>query len=381
MKTTVERIPIAGPWITDKEVEYVADAARNAWYAGANVWHERFEAAMAEHCRRKFAIALPSCTSALHLALAGSGIGEGDEVVVADVTWIATAAPISYVGATPVFGDIGRDSWCLEADGLEACITPKTKAAIVVDLYGNMPDMGKLEALCERRGIRLIEDSAESIGSVWGGRPAGNFGLASTFSFHGSKTITTGEGGMLLTDDPELRARCLFLRDHGRLPGDRMFFNAEVAFKYKMSSLQAALGTAQVERIGEIVARKRRIFGWYRDRLAGTPGIALNPEPAGGVNQYWMVTAVWDERYPIEKAAVMDALAVEGIDTRPFFHPLSSLPAYAGHPQAAAARARNRVAYELSPRGINLPSALALTESQVDRAARAFLTALSSAPQ
>lgn len=372
----MERIPVAGPWITDLEIGYAADAARNAWYAGANVWHERFEKATAALCGRRHAMALPSCTSALHLALAGLGVGPGDEVVVTDVTWIATAAPIDYVGATAVFADIDPVHWCLDAASLEACLTPRTKAVLVVDLYGNMPDMAALEAVCARRGIPMIEDSAEAIGSTFRGRPAGSFGIASTFSFHGSKTITTGEGGMLLTDDADLFARCQFLRDHGRKPGDRMFFNAEVAFKYKMSALQAAIGTAQVERVEEIVARKRTIFSWYRERLAAVPGLAMNPEPDGGVNQYWMVTAVWDRRHAVGKRDVMDALSAQGIDTRPFFHPLSSLPAYEGRPEAARARERNRVAYDLTPRGINLPSALSLTEEQVDRACRAFLEAL-----
>jgi perosamine synthetase len=372
----MERIPVAGPWITDLEVGYAADAARNAWYSGANAWHERFEKATAALCGRRHAMALPSCTSALHLALAGIGVGPGDEVVVTDVTWIATAAPIDYVGATAVFADVDPVHWCLTPAAIEACLTPRTKAVIVVDLYGNMPDMEGIEATCAARGIPLIEDAAEAIGSTFRGRPAGSFGLVSTFSFHGSKTITTGEGGMLLTDDADLFARCQFLRDHGRKPGDRMFFNAEVAFKYKMSALQAAIGTAQVERAAEIVARKRTIFSWYRDRLAGFPGLAMNPEPDGGINQYWMVTVVWDGRYAVEKGAVMDALSAHGIDSRPFFHPLSSLPAYAGRPEADRARARNRVAYALAPRGINLPSALSLTEAQVDRACLAFLGAL-----
>lgn len=236
----MERIPVAGPWITDLEVSYVDDAVRNAWYAGANAWHGRFEKTMAEFCGRKHAMALPSCTSALHLALAGLGVGPGDEVVVTDVTWIATSAPIDYVGATAVFADIDRASWCLSPESLEACLTPKTKAVIVVDLYGSMPDMEAIQSVCDRRHVPLIEDAAEAIGSTYRGRQAGSFGIASTFSFHGSKTITTGEGGMLLTDDDTLYARCGFLRDHGRTPGDRMFYNAEVAFKYKMSSMQAA---------------------------------------------------------------------------------------------------------------------------------------------
>ncbi len=374
----MERIPVAGPWITDLEVSYVNDAVRNAWYAGANAWHGRFEKVMADLCGRKHAMALPSCTSALHLALAGLGVGPGDEVIVPDVTWIATAAPIDYVGATAVFADIDRASWCLSAESIEACLTPRTKAVIVVDLYGSMPDMDAIRDVCDRHHVPLIEDAAEAIGSTYRGRQAGSFGIAGTFSFHGSKTITTGEGGMLLTDDDGLYARCGFLRDHGRTPGDRMFHNAEVAFKYKMSSLQAALGTAQVERAREIVQKKRTLFKWYKDRLSGMEGVTLNPELPEVVSQFWMITALVDPARGIGKAALMDALSAKGIDTRPFFHPLSSLPAYAGRREAAAAKSRNVNAYAIAPWGVNLPSAVVLTEAQIDYVCEAFRAAVSA---
>jgi perosamine synthetase len=242
-----------------------------------------------------------------------------------------------------------------------------------------MPDLDALAAVCDRHRVPLIEDAAEAIGSTYRNRPAGSFGIASTFSFHGSKTITTGEGGMLLTDDDALFARCAFLRDHGRRPGDRMFYNAEVAFKYKMSSLQAALGTAQVERAVEIVEKKRTLFRWYKERLGGTDGVTLNPEQPGIDSQFWMITALVDPKHGIGKAALMDALSAKGIDSRPFFHPLSSLPAYEGRAQAAAARLRNVNAYAIAPWGINLPSALALTEAQVDTVCEVFRGALAAA--
>ncbi len=372
----MKRIPVAGPWITQREIDYVADAAAHAWYADAARWHVRFEGAMAEHTGRKLAMALPSCTSALHLVLAALGVGPGDEVIIADVTWIATAAPIRYVGATAVFADMDPVTWCISPESVEACLTSRTRAVLAVNLYGNMPDMDGLARICSRAGVPLVEDAAESAGSTYRGRPAGSFGLASTFSFHGSKTVTTGEGGMLLTDDEGLFRRAQFLRDHGRPPGDRMFFNTEVAFKYKMSSLQAAMGTAQIERIGEIVERKRTLFGWYRQRLGGRPGITLNPEPDGGRNSYWMVTAILDPKLGLPKKDLMEALSAKGIDTRPFFHPLSSLPAYQGDPQADAARRRNAVAYALTPWGLNLPSALSLTEDDVEFVCRSLDEAL-----
>jgi perosamine synthetase len=361
------RIPVAGPSITQKEIDYVTDAVTNAWYGRANMYHERFEKAFAAHAGRRHAMALPSCTSGLHLVLLGLGLGPGDEVIVPDATWIATAAPISYVGATPVFADIDADSWCLSAESFVERITSRTKAVIVVDLYGNMPDMDEIQRVADRHGVAVIEDAAEAAGSEYDGRPAGSFGRASVFSFHGSKTLTTGEGGMLLTDDDELFARCLFLRDHGRAPGDTWFWNTEVAYKYKMSSLQAALGLAQLERIGDLVERKRRIFSWYRDELQGLEGVTLNQEATNVKNTYWMVTVVLDQDLGVSKADLSAALAENRIDCRPFFHPLSSLPAYEGRPQAREARERNNTAYWICPNGLNLPSALILTRDDVAR--------------
>ena len=372
------RIPVSGPWITGKEIAYVTDAVTNAWYDDANVWHERFEKAFAEYMGVKHAIALSHCTAAIHLSLLALKVGPGDEVIVPDCTWIASAAPVTYVGATPVFADIDPQTWCLDAKSFEACITPRTKAVIPVNLYGNMPDWDALRDVARRHGIVIIEDAAESIGSEFKGGRAGSFGATGVFSFHGSKTLTTGEGGMLVTDDDALRARVLFLRDHGRRPGDRLFHNTEVAYKYKMSSMQAALGTAQLERVEELVSRKREIFAWYAEELAGLPGLTLNYEAPGTRNTYWMVTAVLAERLGLRKERVMELLGAQGIDCRPFFHPLSSLPAYAGTPQAEAARSRNPVSYALSPYGINLPSALNLTRDQVRRAGVAVRAVVSA---
>ncbi len=364
----MKALPIAGPSITDKEIAYVTDAAATAWYGDANKYHARFEAAFAAHCGRRHAVSLPSCTSALHLALLALGVGPGDEVIVPEATWIASAAPIRYVGATPVFVDIDKDSWCLDPAAFAEAITDRTKAAIVVDLYGSMPDWDALERIAAARGVALIEDAAEAIGSRWRGRPAGSFGAFSTFSFHGSKTLTTGEGGMLVLDDDALLARVLQLRDHGRAPGDTMFFNEEVGQKYKMSALQAALGLAQLERIEELVEGKRRIFGWYRGALDGWQGGTLNPDVPGLYNSYWMTTLVLDPGLGVTKEALVPRLQEQGVGSRPFFYPLSALPAFRDSPEAARARTANRVAYAISPYGVNLPSALSLTQADVEHA-------------
>jgi len=356
----------------------VTDAVTNAWHENANLYHDRFERAFAEYIGVRHAVALPSCTSAIHLALAARGVGPCDEVIVPDITWIASAAPISYVGADPVFADIDRSTWCITPNAVEACLTERTKAIIPVDLYGSMPAMDKLREIADSRGILLLEDAAEAFGSVYRRRKAGSWGHCGVFSFHGSKTMTTGEGGMLVTDDEVLHRRVLFLRDHGRLPGDTQFYNTEVAYKYKMSSMQAALGLAQTERAEELVEYKRRIFRWYRDRLAGQPGVVLNAEPVDTRNSYWMVTAILDAEYGLAKEVVIQRMKAAGIDCRPFFHPLSSLPAYAHLEATKYARLRNRVSYELSPFGINLPSGFNMTEERVDSVCAVLLEILRS---
>jgi len=361
----MERIPVAGPWITQKEIDYVTDAVTNAWYSDANIYHERFEKAFANYIGARFAISLPSCTSAIHLSLVALSIGPGDEVIVPDITWIATAAPITYVGATPVFADIDAKTWCMSLKSFEECITPRTKAVIPVDLYGNMPDMDAIRDIAKRHGIAIIEDAAEAIGSEYKGKKAGSFGDTGVFSFHGSKTLTTGEGGMLVTDREDIYQRALVLRDHGRLSGDKMFYNNEVAYKYKMSSMQAALGLAQLERIEELIKYKRHLFDWYEKELASVEGVALNYEAKGIKNTYWMVTAIIDEKFRITKDNMIQLMGEQNIDCRPFFHPLSSLAAYEKLEQAQEARNRNHVSYEISPHGINLPSGLNMTEEKV----------------
>jgi perosamine synthetase len=372
----MDRIPVAGPSITQREIDYVTDAVTNAWYGNANMYHARFESAFAAYVGRKYAMALPSATSAIHLSLLALGVGPGDEVIIPDSTWIASAAPIDYVGATPVFVDVDAATWCIRPDTFEAAITKSTKAVILVDLYGSMPAMDKLLAIASARGIAVIEDAAEAVGSEYCGRLAGGFGDTSVFSFHGSKTLTTGEGGMLVTDRRDLYDRAQFLRDHGRVPGDVQFFNTEVAYKYKMSSMQAALGLAQLERIEELVQKKRDIFAMYRDAFLDVPGITLNAEPAGTKNSYWMITAVWDRALGKSKNDIVMAMRNGGVDVRPFFHPLSSLPAYAELPGVEIAGQRNVVSYDIGSRAVNLPSGFNVSEREVGTVCTALRRAL-----
>jgi perosamine synthetase len=360
----ISPIYMAGPWITEHEVQTVADAMRNGWYENPYWYCEELQREFASYHNRKHALMTPNCTSAIHLLLTAIGIEEGDEVIVPECTWIATAAPINQLRAVPVFCDIERDSWCLDPESVERSITAQTKAIIVVDLYGNMPRMAELQAIADKHGLFLIEDAAEAVGSTLQGTKAGQFGIGSVFSFHRTKTMTTGEGGMLLLDDDRLFERCTILRDHGRHPGSATYLNEEVAYKYMPFNVQAALGYAQFQRIGELVAKKRWILNSYKEKLADLPDVEFNIEPADVVNGAWITAMVPGASYGLDKHELMQRLAKVGVPSRPFFYPLSSLPAYPCAEEVY--RARNPVAYDISSRGINLPGAMNLTEQQID---------------
>ena len=354
------RIHYTKPSITEKEVEYATDAARDGWGERCYDYITRFEEAFRQHLGVEYAIATSSCTGALHMGLAALGIGPGDEVILADTNWIASAAPITYLGAQPVFVDILPDTWCLDPAHVEAAITPATRAIIAVHLYGNLCEMDELMAIGNKHGIPVIEDAAEAIGSVYHGKRAGSTGKFGTFSFHGTKTVTTGEGGMFVTDDAELYERVLTLSNHGRARGQtKQFWPDMVGFKYKMSNIQAAIGCAQMERIDDIIATKRQIFSHYRNRLSDLP-VTLNPEKNNTVNGYWMPNIVVNPEVQFERETLLKVFKAENVDGRVFFWPLSSLPMFTPCPN-------NRVSHEIYPRACNLPSYHDLTEPDIER--------------
>jgi len=357
------RIPYTRPSITEAEVRAATEAAADGWGERCYESIARFERGFAEHLGVRHAIATSSCTGALHLGMAALGVGPGDEVVLADTNWIASAAPIVHLGATPVFVDIRPDSWCIDPALAERAITTRTKAILAVHLYGNLCDMDALRAIGARHGIPVIEDAAEAIGSEWHGRRAGSMGRFGTFSFHGTKTITTGEGGMFVTDDDALFERTLTLSNHGRARGQtKQFWPDMLGFKYKMSNVQAAIGCAQLGRVSELVARKRAILAGYRARLGALPGVSLNPEPAGTVNGAWMPTAVFAPSTGVTRERLQRAFADEHVDARVFFHPLSGLAMFTPCPA-------NVHAWDIPGRAINLPSYHDMTEDELDRVA------------
>lgn len=355
------RICYTKPSITEQEIRYATDAAANGWGDQCYAYINRFEEAFKAHLNVTHAIATSSCTGAIHMGLAALGIGPGDEVIMANTNWIATAAPITYLGAKPVFVDILPDSWCIDPDLVERAITPRTKAIIAVHLYGNLCEMDKLLAIGAKYGIPVIEDAAEAIGSVYHGKCAGSMGKFGVFSFHGTKTLTTGEGGMFVTNDPELYEHVLTLSNHGRARGQtKQFWPDMVGFKYKMSNIQAAIGCAQIERIDELTRRKREILAYYRDGLSAFPHLSMNPEPAGVINGAWMPTVVFEPQTGVTREILQAAFAKENIDARVFFYPLSSLPMF-------AMQVNTPLSSSIPERAINLPSFHDISQDEQDR--------------
>ncbi|MCW5202168.1 DegT/DnrJ/EryC1/StrS family aminotransferase, partial [Desulfobulbus sp. US4] len=355
------RILYTKPSITELEVRYATDAAANGWGDKCYEYINRFEELFRQYLGVKYAIATSSCTGALHMGMAALGIGPDDEVIMADTNWIATAAPIVHLGAKPVFVDILADSWCIDPERVELAITSRTKAIIAVHLYGNLCDMDRLLAIGEKHGIPVIEDAAEAIGSVYHGKRAGSIGKFGTFSFHGTKTLTTGEGGMFVTNDAELYEHVLTLSNHGRSHSQtKQFWPDMVGFKYKMSNIQAAIGCAQMERIEELTGRKREILAYYRRHLEKLPGVTMNPEPSGTVNGAWMPTVVFSEQSGIIREKMLATFAEENIDARVFFWPLSGLPMF-------LTKKENLNSLDIPRRAINLPSFHDITSNEQHR--------------
>lgn len=353
------RIHYTKPSITGLEIKYATDAATNGWGEKCYEYIHRFEAAFKDHLGVNYAIATSSCTGALHMGMAALGIGPGDEVIMADTNWIASAAPITYLGAKPVFIDVLESSWCLDPEKIEAAITPQTKAILAVHLYGNLCEMNQLLAIGKKYNLPIIEDAAEAIGSVYHGKRAGSMGTFGAFSFHGTKTITTGEGGMFVTNDESLYEKVLTLSNHGRARGQtKQFWPDMIGFKYKLSNIQAAIGCAQMERVDVLVAAKRKIFLTYQVGLQALP-VCLNPEPPDTTNGFWMPSMVASIA-GFNRDQLLAEFKAENIDGRVFFAPLSSLPMFSSVPE-------NVVSYGLGDRAINLPSYHDLAAVELDR--------------
>lgn len=351
------KIPYAKPSITQLEIDYVNDAVTNGWGEQRNLYIDRFEREFAEHLGVKHAIATSSCTGGLHMGLSALDIGPGDEVILADSNWVATVAPVVHLGATPIFVDVLSDTWCIDPSLVKDVITPKTKAIIATHLYGNLADMNELLKIGKQHGIPVIEDAAEAIGSKHLGQRAGSIGLFGVFSFHGSKTITTGEGGMFVTSDANLFERVLTLSNHGRDKNEkRMFWPSVVGFKYKMSNVQAALGCAQLSRFDSLVAKRQRVLASYKRAILPLGGISMNPEQVGSENGAWMPTVIFEEKSN-SSLLIQSEMRQSGIDVRPFFVPLSKTGLFLSQKSSSVSK-------HLYDCGMNLPSFFDLNEDE-----------------
>ena len=347
----------AGPSISAREASYAFDAARHGWNDQWNKYLRRFEQGFAEYVGVKHALAFSSCTGALHLSLLALGIGKGDEVIVPELTWVATANAVLYTGATPIFADVEEDSWCLDADSFASKITPRTKAVMPVHLYGQPCRMDRIMAVAKAHNLYVVEDAAPSIGAEFKGQRTGSFGNFGCFSFQGAKLVVTGEGGMLLTNDSDLYQRAYKIWDQGRVPGS--FWIDYNGWKYKMSNVQAAIGLGQLERVEELVEAKRRIFGWYVEGLGDVPHLRLNREVADTRSIYWMTSIYLEETCPISRDALRTKLKKRNIDTRDVFPAISQYPIW---PVKQAPQPRGT---RIGARAVNLPSGVCLKREQV----------------
>jgi len=369
-------IPVACPDISELEKRYVNEALNENWISSTGRFLDRFERDFSAFCGTRHAIACCNGTAALHIALLGLGIGPGDEVIVPSLTFVATANAVTYTGAKPIFVDSDAAYWNLDPVLVEAAITPRTKAIIAVHLYGHPADMTALNAIGQLCGIPVIEDAAEAHGAKVYGRPVGSLARAAIFSFYGNKIITTGEGGIITTDDDTLATRLRLLRGQGMDPNRRYWFPI-VGFNFRMTNLAAAIGCAQLERAGELLRQRARIAERFLHELAPhreSLGIRLV------CNQSWASPVNWLFCILVPSAVrdrVMSQLTAENIETRPFFPPMHLLPPYA-NPEFRQNRALP-VSEQLAASGINLPTYAAMLDDDIARICTALVAALQQA--
>lgn len=369
-------IPVNEPVLNGNEKKYLAECIDTGWISSEGPFVQRLEEEMARKTGREFGIAVCNGTVALDVAVAALGLGPGDEVILPSFTIISCAAAIVRAGATPVVVDSDPLTWNMDVQQVAARITPRTRAIMVVHIYGLSVEMDPIFTLAEKHGLKIIEDAAELIGQTYKGRPCGGMGDISTLSFYPNKHVTTGEGGMVLTNDEKLAERCRSLRN--LCFQKRRFVHEELGWNFRMSNLQAALGVAQLERLDEFVDRKKRMGQRYTGLLQGTPGVQL-PLPAtpNAGNIYWVYGVVLEDEVPFDAEEAMRRLAARGVGTRPFFWPMHEQPVFLC--QNLFAGEKLPVASRLARRGFYLPSGLALTDAQIEQASAQLKEVLKSA--
>lgn len=350
-------IPISQPSIGKKEIEYVTDAVKSGWVSSLGKYIDIFEEKFAIYCGTKYAVATSNGTTALHLALVSLGITADDEVIIPDLTFVATGSAVKYIGAKVITVDIDEDTLCISPKAIKKVITLKTKAIIPVHLYGHPANMEEINKIAKEYNLFVIEDAAEAHGAEVNGKKVGSLSNAGVFSFYGNKIITSGEGGMITTDDEILYKKMRYLRDHA-MSKEKRYWHTEIGFNYRMTNLQAALGVAQFERIDELLAKKKKIFEWYQNGLKDVKGIKLNEQASWAKNVYWMVCLELDGYKENQRDEFIQKLKVKNIDSRPYFYPVSDMPVYDD--------ANTPITHKVYQRGLNLPSYFDITKEQVE---------------
>jgi perosamine synthetase len=367
-------VPVNEPLLDGREREYLNACIETGWISSEGPFVSEFEARFAERVGRRYAVTVTNGTAALDAAVVAAGIRPGDEVILPTFTIIACAAAILRAGAVPVLVDCDPAAWNMRPADVERRITPRTRGIMVPHIYGLPVDIAPILALARARDLRVVEDAAEAHGQTYDGRPCGSFGDVSTFSFYANKPVTTGEGGMIVTDDATIAERCRSLRNLGFQP-HRRFVHEELGWNLRMTNLQAAVGLAQLERLDEFIARKRRMGRRYTELLGDVPGLQLPvPRTDYAENSYWVYGVVVGEEVGLDAAAVMRRLDERRIGSRPFFWPMHEQPVFErmglfrddSHP----------VAERIARRGFYLPSGLALTDAQLEYVAEALRDAL-----
>ena len=356
-------IPIAEPSLGKEELNNVVEAIKSGWISSQGRFIVEFEQKFAHYCGAKYGVATSNGTAALHLALEALGIGQGDEVIVPTLTFIATANAVTYSGAKPILVDSHPGYWCMNPDSIEGSITKRTRAIVPVHLYGHPCNMEAIIAIASRHNLYVIEDAAEAHGAAFHGKKVGSFGHINCFSFYGNKIISTGEGGMCLTDDEDLVHKMRILRDHGSSPVRRYWCDI-VGFNYRMTNLQAAVGSAQVDKLDKLIATRSRIATWYNDAFrhcAELGVIRLPPEMPWAESVCWLYSILIEDGFGMTRDEIIEELRQRDIETRPFFFPLHVMPPYHRGSQVFP------VAEELARKGMSLPSSSKLGKREVTR--------------
>jgi perosamine synthetase len=367
-------IPISNPSLAGNELKYVTDCLTSGWVSSVGSYVTRFEEAFAGFCGSAHAVTCSNGTTALHLALLALGVKAGDEVIVPTLTYVATANAVAYCGATPVFVDAEPATWNMDPGRMEGLVTERTKGIIVVHLFGHPVDMDPILALARRRGLFVLEDAAEAHGAEYKGRRVGSLGDVATFSFFGNKIITTGEGGMVTTNDSALAAEVRRLKNHGMDPGRKYWFET-VGYNYRLTNVASAIGLAQLERIDWHLARRQEIASWYRTLLADVPGLSWQAEMEWARHVWWLFTIVIDESVPLGRFEALTGLAQRGVEGRQIVYPIHQLPPY----RAAAHHGRFPVSERVVDRGVHLPTWSGLTREQVEEVCRAVRACVGAA--